>query len=810
MSFMTVRLAAPGVKVLQTPTLLPANIVKSQNIRWRGGLPEKIGGWQQYYAFVIQGITREMWAWSDLDGVNHVAVGGTGGVTAITGNLQTVITPLFNTQQFAATSFTFTAGSSSVIVNAVGSNATTYESITLQTPLAGGGIVLYPGNFPITNVASPDQFTISIAPQVAVATGASIAIATFATTADEANITVTLPNHGLSVGSNFSVVLPTAVGGLTLTGFFQVLTVEANPTGNAAAAYSTGSTFNLSVALSAVIPPGTLCASPAGLIGIVSSISGATVTIVEANPLSAVASGALVTFASGTFTIAAQTQAATTDTEPYGNLPSGDLQFQQWVVVTQQPNAGGWGVGPWGGPGPFNAANSYPIGAWVIESGTTYQANVAVSPGAFNPAQWTAVPAGKVLTAWGQSPAPPPITGVPLTATDWDLENWGSQLIIHPQDGPFFFWDPTSGIQSAEPIVPAPIAHGFFIAMPQQQIVAYGASVQGVQDPMLVAWCDNGNYNDWVASATNQAGTYRLTRGSKIIGGIQGPLQALLWTDVGLWLMQYIGYPLVWGFYEIARGCGLLAKKAVGVVGQNVFWMSRDGFWVYAGMGAQRLPCDVWDVIFKNLTSNMEWWGNIRCAANTGFDEVSWYFPSQASTTGENDTQVKFNTVTGEWDYTLLPTNQLITEWIDTNIFGHPFSAMNNGANNTLIMQHEMTANANQEAISWSLTTGYFQLAEAQEFVFVDYCIPDFKWKRWQQPQTTSAIIQISFFVQDYPDDDLKPPVLIGPFFVTNETDALDIRCRGRYFSIQVAGNDLNSFMRLGGLKFRFAPDGRN
>jgi hypothetical protein len=776
MPFMTARLAAPGVKVLQTPTMLPANIVESQNIRWRGGLPEKLGGWSSFYNFPIAGLTRELWAWADLDGTNHVAAAGTGGVTAITGNLQTVITPLFNDVQVAAGSFSFTEGSSLVTVNAIGSNATTYESITLQTPVSGGGIALYPGNYDIVEVPSPDQFVIKLSPlpgqttpQVALVTGDSTQIAVFDTTADIATITVTLPNHGLGVGANFSVVLPTSVGGLTLSGFYQVLTVEAPPTGIASAAWSTGSTFELEAAPAQTVVPGSFLvqASTGALIGTVQSISGAAVTIAQANPMTAIGAGAEILFNSGTFTIAAQQQAATTDTEFYGNT-GGSIQFIQWVTVTQQPAFGGWGIGPYGG---------------------------------FVP------PTGGV-TAWGQSPAPPPITGTPLAAVDWDLENWGSQLIIHPQDGQLYFWDPTSGLQSAQMIVPAPgPAHGFFIAMPQQQIVLFGASTEAVQDPMQVAWCDNSDYTDWVASATNQAGTYRLPRGSTIVGGIQGPLQAMLWTDVGMWLMQYIGYPDVWGFFEIARGCGLIAKKAVAVVGQVVYWMSRDGFWIYAGAGAQRLPCDVWDVIFKNINPNF--FVNIRCAANTGFDEVSWYFPSQASTSGEIDTQVKFNVVTGEWDYTQLPSNQLITEWIDVNIFGHPFSAMNVGGN-TVIMQHEMTADANGQAINWSVKTGLFQLAEAQQFVFVDYVIPDMTWKRWQQPKSTSAMIQLTFYVQDYPDDDLNPPVAIGPFFVTNRSDAIDLRCRGRYFSFQVAGNDLGSFSRLGGLKFRFAPDGRN
>ena len=106
--------------------------------------------------------------------------------------------------------------------------------------------------------------------------------------------------------------------------------------------------------------------------------------------------------------------------------------------------------------------------------------------------------------------------------------------------------------------------------------------------------------------------------------------------------------------------------------------------WPAIAPAVRILPCDVWDVIFKNLTSNQEWWGNIRAAANTGFDEFALYFPSQASVTGENDTEVKFNVVTGEWDYTLLPSNQMISEWIDTNIFGHPFSTMTNDAGNSL------------------------------------------------------------------------------------------------------------------------------
>jgi hypothetical protein len=704
MAFMTLRLVAPGVKAVQTPTLVEAAIVQSNLIRWREGLPEKLGGWAPFFAYPVIGYVREIWAWEDLDSVAHLAAAGDSGLVVITGNTVQPVGPLYNTRN--PTTFVTTAGSPLVLVNDVGSNASIYEVVTLQTPASIGGIVIWPGNYPVVAVGSPDQYTINVG-QNAVTGTPNFYPAIFTTTAGSATIAVSLPNSApaggfppyLSVGSNFSVVLPTVIGGITLFGFYSVA------------------------------------------------------SIVD----------------SGHFTIMAANQALTADSQNYGNVASG-LQLIQWVVTVQQPPGGGWGDGPYGG----------------------------------------FVPATDGNTAWGTAPAPPPITGATVVADDWTMENFGSALLANPEDQPIFRWDPTTGLQNMQVIAPAPAkVHGIFVAMPQQMIVAYGASTEGVQDPMLVAWCDAGDYTDWIASASNEAGTYRLSRGSRIVGGLQGPLQCMLWTDVGLWLMQYIGYPDVWGFLEISRGCGLIAKKAAVTVGTNVYWMSRDGFWAYAGGGAMRLQCDVWDILKNNL--NLNFLRNIRCAANTGFDEVTWHCPSAASVTGENDIFVKFNVVTNEWDYGY----QQVSEWVDQNVFGNPISAMPTapsatGGAQSLIMQHEEVPDANGSPLQYSMRTGYFQLMEGEEFVFCDYCIPDFKWKRFAQAPNVSAKIQLTFFVNDWPDDDLNPPIAIGPYTVTNRSDAVDIRCRGRYFSVQIAGNDLGSFMRLGGLKFRIAPDGRN
>jgi hypothetical protein len=129
---------------------------------------------------------------------------------------------------------------------------------------------------------------------------------------------------------------------------------------------------------------------------------------------------------------------------------------------------------------------------------------------------------------------------------------------------------------------------------------------------------------------------------------------------------------------------------------------------------------------------------------------------------------------------------------------------------NSLIMQMEMGNDANGAPMNWLVQTGFFMLSDGEDKTFVDLVIPDFRWRRWQQPQTVSAQVQITLYTAEYPDDPQEQWVYYGPFLVTNATGAFEPRCRGRYFGALIQGNDLGSFARLGGIKFRFSPDGRN
>jgi hypothetical protein len=129
---------------------------------------------------------------------------------------------------------------------------------------------------------------------------------------------------------------------------------------------------------------------------------------------------------------------------------------------------------------------------------------------------------------------------------------------------------------------------------------------------------------------------------------------------------------------------------------------------------------------------------------------------------------------------------------------------------NSSIMQMEMSQDANGQPINWMIQTGFFMLSDGEDKVFVDWMLPDFRWRRWQQPQSTSATVEMTLYTAEEPDDPVDRWVPYGPFVVTNATGAVEVRCRGRYFFAQIQGNDLGSFVRLGGIKFRAAPDGRN
>lgn len=405
----------------------------------------------------------------------------------------------------------------------------------------------------------------------------------------------------------------------------------------------------------------------------------------------------------------------------------------------------------------------------------------------------------------GLGSTPPSATRI--ACIDWTVDNFGQDLVACPialgttlgniegvQYQPIILWSPKG--QPTASVIPQapPVNDGVFVAMPQRQIVAWGSTQTGIQDPLLIRYCDVNNPNQWIALVTNQAGSFRIPKGSRIVGCVQGPQQAIVWTDIDVWSMQYIGPPLVYSFNEIGTGCGLIARKAAIALNGIYYWMGPSQFYTLGGEGVVPLPCPVWDAVFQNL--NQGNLSKIRVAANSRFGEIQWFYPS-ANGTGEVDSYVKYNVYLGVWDYGSLGR----TAWVDQSVLGPPIGS---DPVSQFLYQHETSNDADGQAMQPFLQTGYFTIAEGDFKTFVDLVWPDMKWGFFDAAQT--AVVNITFLVAGYPGD---TPVAYGPYSVTQATKYFNTRLRGRLVAIRISSNDLGSFWRIGALRYRYAPDGK-
>ena len=131
---------APGFDKQDTASQAEGRWIDGDNVRFRYGNPEKIGGWQQLLSSTLVGAARNQWIWADLDGNRYAAI-GTNKILAIyfEGAFYD-ITPL----DTALTGCTFTTnGTTTVTVNKGGHGLSVGRIVRFSsvTPPTGVGYV---------------------------------------------------------------------------------------------------------------------------------------------------------------------------------------------------------------------------------------------------------------------------------------------------------------------------------------------------------------------------------------------------------------------------------------------------------------------------------------------------------------------------------------------------------------------------------------------------------------------------------------------------------------------------------------------
>ena len=401
--------------------------------------------------------------------------------------------------------------------------------------------------------------------------------------------------------------------------------------------------------------------------------------------------------------------------------------------------------------------------------------------------------------------------GVLLQSAKWALDSWGEDVLTQKFDGGLFYWDTSAGlssnIASTTNVSGAPTKSRFMLVSgDDRHVICLGTETtigtSSTQDNMFIRWSDQESTTDWTPTATNTAGSQRLTDGNQINTAIRSRGAILVYTDTALYQMQFIGPPFTFGFKQLGSNCGAVGiHSAIDVSGIS-FWMGNDSFFQFDG-AVKKIACSVQDYVFDDINTNAL--GDVFCASNTDFNEVIWFYPSKNSL--QIDRHVTYNYAEKLWYVGTLARSS----WADRGVYSNPYAAefdsddttatisTINGVKEgrTFVYAHEEGVNDDGSAMNCHIESGDIDIADGDQFISVSRFIPDFK----NQIGNVDLVIKS----RPYPTSTQKSH---GPFEIETTTTKKDTRIRGRQLALRVSSDAVDDKWRYGTLRFDGKPDG--
>lgn len=411
---------------------------------------------------------------------------------------------------------------------------------------------------------------------------------------------------------------------------------------------------------------------------------------------------------------------------------------------------------------------------------------------------------GYGLGTWGT----PRTTVTALDARLWSLDNFGENLIACVNNGMVYEWSPN--ISNPATVIPnAPTKNSFaLVSTPDRHLVLFGTEETigdpTTFDPMLVRWSDTEDDTTWDATATNSAGSQRLTDGNRLVSAVRSRGQILVFTDNALYGMQYVGVPYTFGFQQLGTNCGTLSNNAAVDSNGVAFWMSPDSFFIFDGT-VKKLPCSVQDAVFQNYNYIQR--SLIYCGLNTEYNEVTWFYPTANSDV--IDAYVTYNYVENCWYQGSMARTTwrdrgvyqlpIATEWApDSTTNAYPtVSGLTAGV--SIVYSQEVGTNGNGNAIYSYVESAFFDLADGDQISFVKRIVPDFST---QVGTLDFYVVSRAFAVP--PDQ----PSSLTPYSFTSTTQKIDTRIRGRAISLKIESSAVDDSWRLGSIRLDIQPDG--
>jgi hypothetical protein len=459
-------------------------------------------------------------------------------------------------------------------------------------------------------------------------------------------------------------------------------------------------------------------------------------------------------------------------------------------------------------------------------------------------------------TGWGQ--AAPASQGVGQQLRLWSQSNFGEDLIFNARGGALYYWansanantfnvgqllGPSSSIVTKNGTIPVDsscpsVANYVTVSDASRFVLVFGCNdypgTAGANtlDPLLIRWSDQESFATWYPSVTNQAGSYRLSHGSKIVTVMQTRQEILVLTDAAIYSMQYLGPPYVWSFQIMGDNISIAGPNAIATANNITYWMGTDKFYMYSGR-VQTLPSTLREYVYTDI--NLEQSFQFMAGTNEGYNEVWWQYCSANSNV--IDRYVIYNHMDnvwyyGDWSNYTGTAYQGRTAWLDSAIRSFPMATtygVAGGSSNAILVYHETgtddgTVNPAVPIVS-SVTSSDFDIGDGHNFGFVWRLIPDltFDGSNVSAPTAMFTVLPRANPGANYgPAND--PSVVsaqnysptVRTYAVQQFTQQVYVRIRGRQMAFQVSSGITNDAFaglgvqwQLGVPRIDIRPDGR-
>ena len=279
----------------------------------------------------------------------------------------------------------------------------------------------------------------------------------------------------------------------------------------------------------------------------------------------------------------------------------------------------------------------------------------------------------------------------------------------------------------------------------------------------------------------------------------------LVFTDVSLHAMQFLGPPYTFGVTQVSENITIMGPNVVKAADDAVYWMGQRDFYVYTGQ-VQKLPCSVKSYVFNDF--NLGQTQKFFAALNSSYDEIIWFYCSSDSE--EIDRYVTFNYAQNVWTIGTLTR----TAWVDRGISNYPVAA---GTDNFLYY-HEIGlddgSTTPSSGISSYIESSQMSIGEGERFVSVSHVIPDITFSGSSSSDPNAVFTLKS---RNYPggaylqseDGTITQTAAESSTVVEQFTPEYNVRLRGRSFALRVSSTATKTQWRLGTPRVEIRPDGR-